>query len=32
MILRYANKMGASNMRVLRTVLGTLRMLAKAGS
>lgn len=26
-ILRYANKMGASNMRVLRTVLKTLRML-----
>lgn len=29
MILRYANKVGASNMRVLRTVLKTLRMLVK---
>ncbi len=29
MILRYANKVGASNMRVLRTVLKTLRMLGK---
>ena len=32
MILRYANKVSASNMRVLRTVLKTLRMLAKGNA
>lgn len=31
MILRYANKLGASNMKVLRTVMKTLRMLLKGG-
>ncbi|MBI4800510.1 MAG: glycosyltransferase family 2 protein [Desulfarculus sp.] len=32
MILRYANKLGASNMKVLGTVMKTLRMLARGGA